>query len=567
MSAVSRKEIPVVLFVFNRYNQLSETLKCLEANNIPLLYVFGDGPRNESDVPGIKKVRRQIDAIKWTKVVKVYQDKNKGLSQSIQDGLDKIFDKYDKAIVVEDDVCVSPEFYNYMSRCLDAYEDDVRIAGVTGLRYPFSKDSLSSDPYDVFLAPRFSSWGWGTWRRQWQQTSFNGRKLLKALDKAGKDMTEAGADLPGAVAEIRAGSLSGCWDVYFCMNMVISQKYFIWPKQNYIRSNGLTEGSHASEASAPPWRLIWESQPKDKLKSPSRLKKNDTIIKDFLAFFESLDSSTEEKIFKPEQQQTTKGVKMPNLKLAINKLANRAGYQVSKLPATPPTKEPELVEATPAPAIVEPEKVKKPDPKDYSTTDGPMEVPCQKVIYYHALNKLIRPSDKVLDVGSGLGYGMAILSVGAKEVQGVDVDTKAVKYAKAEYLGRNPKITNIHAYNGYKTIFKDNEFDIVTCIDVIEHVEDYNRFIDELLRIAKRAVIIGTPNRRPEFTNSDGTPKNYWHLREWSYPELNDILTKHPGRLDWHFIDGPFDGPFKVKDKVSKNTLVLMPIIMKGRTS
>lgn len=208
-------------------------------------------------------------------------------------------------------------------------------------------------------------------------------------------------------------------------------------------------------------------------------------------------------------------------------------------------------------------KSRKPDPKDYSTTDQPMEVPCQKVVYYYALNNLIKPGNSVLDVGLGLGYGMAILSVGAKNVEGVDVDKKAVKYASDEYLGRNPKITKISVYDGYHLPYKDNSFDIITCVDVIEHVEDYDKFIDELLRVSKKYVIFGTPNQRLEFTNPDGTPKNPWHLREWKFEELDEIMKKHTKKIDWNFIDGPFDGPFKLSKKSNKGTLVLMPVLKK----
>lgn len=204
-----------------------------------------------------------------------------------------------------------------------------------------------------------------------------------------------------------------------------------------------------------------------------------------------------------------------------------------------------------------------PDPKDYSTTDDPLEVPCQKEVYYHVLNKYIKTGDKVLDVGVGLGYGMAILSVKAERVEGVDVDSKAVDHAAKEYLGKNPKIKSVKTYDGYKLPYGNNSFDVVTCVDVLEHVKDCDRFIDELLRVTKKYVVFGTPNRRPEYTKPDGTPMNYWHLREWSKAELDSIIKKHNASVEWRLIDGPFDGPFKVSNQAGKDTLVLMPILQK----
>ncbi|NIT04302.1 methyltransferase domain-containing protein [Candidatus Saccharibacteria bacterium] len=193
-----------------------------------------------------------------------------------------------------------------------------------------------------------------------------------------------------------------------------------------------------------------------------------------------------------------------------------------------------------------------------------MEVPCQKETYYFALNNLVKSNSKVLDVGFGQGYGMSILSVLAKEVYGVEVDEKALDFSRRTLLGKNPKIRGLYLYDGYHLPFQREFFDVATCVDVIEHVEDYDRFIDELLRVS-RCVLFSTPNRRPEYTNPDGTPKNRWHLREWSYEELDVILRRHNAKLEWYFIDGPWDGPFKVVDKLSRKTLVLMPILFKRK--
>ena len=158
---------------------------------------------------------------------------------------------------------------------------------------------------------------------------------------------------------------------------------------------------------------------------------------------------------------------------------------------------------------------------------------------------------------------MNLLSIKAKEVYAVDVDEKAVQACTQKVLGKNPKVKELKAYDGYHLPYKDNYFDVVTCVDVVEHVEDYDKFIDELLRVAKRAVVFGTPNRRPEYTNPDGTPTNYWHLREWSFKEFDKIAKSHAKKVEWTFLDGPYDGPFKITHKVNKDTQVLLPALIK----
>jgi 2-polyprenyl-3-methyl-5-hydroxy-6-metoxy-1,4-benzoquinol methylase len=206
----------------------------------------------------------------------------------------------------------------------------------------------------------------------------------------------------------------------------------------------------------------------------------------------------------------------------------------------------------------------KPDPAEYTTMVGVGSViPCQIEAYFLALNQYLDERESVLDVGFGLGYGLNILAIKASSVSGVDIDHKVLEYCRSTVLGRNPRLTYLDIYDGYSLPFPDKHFDLVTCVDVLEHVEDYHRFLDELLRVTRKSVLISTPNRRPEYTNPDGTPKNYWHLREWSYEELDEILTQH-GKVDWNFLNGPFEGPFTISKTVQDDTLTLTPAIKIG---
>lgn len=507
---------PVALFVFNRAKNLDRTLECLKNNKIPELYVFADGPRNKNDLSGIEEVRKKIDQIKWTKVIKTYQKKNLGLSESIQYGLNTVFKKHDSAIVIEDDVCVSPGFYDYMVRTLDLYKKDERIAGITGLKYPFPNTNLRKYKNDVFLTPRFSSWGWGTWKTVWDKIIFDKNKLKKDLESKKVEITTGGVDLSESSEKALSGELTGCWDVFFYINMALNGQYFVWPKYNLVENSGLFEGTHTGSGQVGEEWLSWEKNYNSKWVLPARLSPNDRIISDFLTFFE------------PRKEM--------NIKQAVKKLVKK---------------------------VLKPEQVEqKPDPAEYSTV-GSQEVPCQKESYFLALNKYVKDGDRVLDVGMGIGYGMNILSIKAKEVYAVDVDKAAVENCSKTVLGKNPKVKELKHYDGYHLPYKDNFFDVVTCVDVVEHVEDYNRFIDELLRVSKRAVVFATPNRRPEYTNPDGTPKNHWHLREWSFEEFDKIIRNHAKKIDWNVLDGPWDGPFQTKAKASEDTLVLLPALIK----
>lgn len=210
-------------------------------------------------------------------------------------------------------------------------------------------------------------------------------------------------------------------------------------------------------------------------------------------------------------------------------------------------------------------KILRPDPKKYSTIVGVGSVvPVQIEAYFLALNKYVDENAKILDVGFGLGYGLNILSIKSREVNGVDVDVKVLDYCNNTLVGKNPRLMILKIFDGYNIPFPDETFDVVVSVDVIEHVEDYERLIKEMLRVSKKGVFLSTPNRRAEYTNKDGNPKNYWHLREWSFEEFDEVVRKF-GRIEWNFINGPYEGPFTISTENNNNTFALSPFIFKDQ--
>lgn len=198
---------------------------------------------------------------------------------------------------------------------------------------------------------------------------------------------------------------------------------------------------------------------------------------------------------------------------------------------------------------------------EYSTLEASIEIPCQVECYLLCRERYVRPGDAVLDVGFGLGYGLNILAAKAEQLAGIDVDAECVKRGKRIFEG-HPRVKEILAYDGKTIPYAGKSFDVVTCVEVIEHVPDYVAFVRELARVARRSVYITTPNRRPEYTLPNGRPRNYWHLREWSQEELDAILRGLGFRVEWHYLSGKTeaqpDGWTKVPEA---ETWSLVPVI------
>jgi hypothetical protein len=249
---------PVVLFVYRRHQQLPRTLACLRDAGARHLYVFSDGPADQEAAPDVERVRALLGAIDWADPVIVSHADNLGLSASIRTGLDYVFEHHETAIVIEDDVCVAPEFCRYAERALAHYAGAERVAGLTGLRLPFDRRVLASYEFDVFLSPRFSSWAWATWRARWRRFSFDADELRRRL-AASEDFRpwRAGADLPAMIHDaVLTETLGGSWDVFCATNMLLEGSGFVTPTWNMVENSGLEEGSHAAGPSG--LKLDWE---------------------------------------------------------------------------------------------------------------------------------------------------------------------------------------------------------------------------------------------------------------------------------------------------------------------
>lgn len=173
----------VVFFAFNRPDKLLYTIDSyLSCKNRKLddVFVFIDGARSNSDFDKVKQCA-QIASVKLPCAQIIKRETNFGLKKSIYDGVSQILSVYDAIIVIEDDLRLSPDFYNYMEASLDKYKNSINVMQISGFNY-LGNELLDRDKSTFFL-PITTSWGWGTWSRAWQSFSVDNEILLQNLDK------------------------------------------------------------------------------------------------------------------------------------------------------------------------------------------------------------------------------------------------------------------------------------------------------------------------------------------------------------------------------------------------
>jgi len=126
----------------------------------------------------------------------------------------------------------------------------------------------------------------------------------------------------------------------------------------------------------------------------------------------------------------------------------------------------------------------------------------------------------VLDIACGSGYGTKLMSKDAKKVIGIDIDEETVRYAKENYSGSNIEYLQ---GSGTEIPITDNSVDVVVTYETIEHIDDYEKFLQEIKRVLKKdgLALISTPN------DEEYIEDNHFHLHEFTYPKLQKLATKY----------------------------------------
>lgn len=128
---------------------------------------------------------------------------------------------------------------------------------------------------------------------------------------------------------------------------------------------------------------------------------------------------------------------------------------------------------------------------------------------------------RVLDAGSGEGYGAAMLAAaGAAAVVAVDLDEASVAHVRASY----PAVEALHAEFTDMPL-DQGSIDLVTSFQVIEHVWDPPSFLRSLRRVLVPGgeLLLSTPNRLT-FTPDSDEPVNPFHVKEYAPEELREEL-------------------------------------------
>ena len=154
----------------------------------------------------------------------------------------------------------------------------------------------------------------------------------------------------------------------------------------------------------------------------------------------------------------------------------------------------------------------------------------------------------ILDIGCGEGNKTYLLAkyFNNAKVSGIDFTEEGIKLANEIYFN----IENISFEKG--DVFNINEketgYDIVSCFEVLEHVEDWQTLLKKIADISNRYILISVPTgRMREYEVQVG------HLRNFKKGEIEDFLKSNGFDVIKVFYAGfPFYSPLG-RDWLNKN--------------
>ena len=137
---------PIALFVYNRPVHTRKTLSALEANSLAEqsnIYIFSDGAKTAQDIEAVNQVRSIIrEPWKFKHIYIIERSQNKGLANSIIEGVTQVLQKHGRIIVLEDDLETSSFALQYFNDALNHYQDQEKVMEISGYMYPVDQTCI-----------------------------------------------------------------------------------------------------------------------------------------------------------------------------------------------------------------------------------------------------------------------------------------------------------------------------------------------------------------------------------------------------------------------------------------
>ena len=280
---------PILVLGFNRPELIDSRIRELNEMRAPIVRVSIDGGTNSKQDEIKAVITGAIQSFNGKSMPDIlYRERNLGLSQHITLAITEVLQQYERVIVVEDDIVLSPNFYSNMLHAFATQENNHKIGligGFSSLHPPKTfaiRNAWRSTPY-------VSIWGWGVTREIWSeyQLDLKGIAIEESLrnSESWKSLSDWQRKVwLGRFSKISNGPLH-TWDIqlqYLSFKLDLSN---LLPLFRFVQNEGFNdERSAHTQGKRPRWM--------DNDKIDKRKIENPRISKLSSVFSKLLDSNT-----------------------------------------------------------------------------------------------------------------------------------------------------------------------------------------------------------------------------------------------------------------------------------
>ena len=249
---------PILIPTLCRHEHFIRCVESLKKNTWAKytdVYIALDYPAKESHWEGYSKISEYLegDFSEFANFYVIKREHNYGSGRNMRELREQVFEKYDAFIRTDDDCEFSPNFIEYMDRCLVLSKNDDRIIGVTGYSYPLDwKIAENANVFSNSLV--FPMWGTGFWKKKYKhlEAEIQSGCVFKYLESGNRipEMTQARfVDFVHAVLDF--SDQSWMWrvtDVTLGVYMQLFDKQIISPRLSLVRNHGFDgSGEYCAE--------------------------------------------------------------------------------------------------------------------------------------------------------------------------------------------------------------------------------------------------------------------------------------------------------------------------------
>jgi len=244
-------QIALNLLMYGRYEHGRAVIESLLREGAEHVTIYLDQPGNAKVEREQMRILDYLDNLPDGFHTLVRPSERLGLARSVRSAMQRSFEAYDAAILLEDDCVLRPGGLAFFTEGLKQFSENRRIRSLCGYLFP-GCDFFFGPEDELLMLQRFSTWGWATWANRWRDYEADLKKVVDRFSERNLSIELFAEDM--AYLARREDFLEGrkdIWSVPWILEHYLSSSFAIYPRESVIENIGLDgSGQNCAPTSA-----------------------------------------------------------------------------------------------------------------------------------------------------------------------------------------------------------------------------------------------------------------------------------------------------------------------------